>query len=159
MMRTRRGLLLKQKVKKQVGSIISFTLILCVKLWLKLNGRQIRIQKTSESSAKVHFIGLLSRSTTSIRQINSHDLGRHCLLFEGVQVLSDQQNEIENSANSSDSQNRDSDVNIFSSSSLSSITFNESSKSSGRSTVTMEIGFDNSEETEKWLRITQDLIN
>lgn len=84
--------------------------------------------------SKLHFIGKLTKNTTSIRPINSHDLGRHTLLFEGVKVSID---------NKEDDSNERNDME-----------YNKHSK-----TVTMEIGFETLNDMNKWLDITLDLIN
>lgn len=95
-------------------------------------GNQIEIYKSPETNSKLHFVGKLTRKTTSIRPINSNDLGRHSLLFEGVEVSIDKED---------DNEKND-------------MEYNKNAK-----TVTMEIGFENSNDMNKWLDIMLDLIN
>jgi hypothetical protein len=110
-------------------------------LWLKLSGNQIRIQKGAEGDAKVHLLGTLSRHTTSIRPINSPDLGRDALLLEGVQIPLDEGGKIllEDDDDAVFEEGHHSDTSI--------------------PTITIELGFENGQEAERWLRATQDIIN
>lgn len=109
-------------------------------MWLHLHGNQITIQKTSDDDSKIHFIGILSRKTTSIRPIISPYLGRDTLLLEGVQISNKRRLENEDEDDIVHDQLKDADGSVT-------------------KTITMEIGFETSEEIEKWLQVTQDIIN
>jgi hypothetical protein len=98
------------------------------------------IKKSSDSDSKIHFIGILSRKTTSIRPINSTELGRDCLLLEGVQIPS-------SSERRPSLEDEDEDIIL------------STGAAGATRMVTMEIGFESGEEISRWLEVTQDLIN
>jgi hypothetical protein len=120
-------------------------------LWLKLSGNQIRVQKGAESDAKVHLIGTLSRHTTSVRPIISPDLGRDTLLLEGIQIPSDEQSRLL----FDDQEEIILEAQHHSIGSAAAHSHSETI----RRTFTIELGFESSQEAERWLRATQDIIN
>jgi hypothetical protein len=134
---------------------------------LQLRGNVITIKKTSDPDSKIHFIGFLSRKTTSIRPINSAELGRDCLLLEGVQIplsserrpstmlLEEEDEDIVLSTGTTGGEEGDGRGHTATSGTVG----RDGEGVRERKTVTMEIGFESGEEIDRWLEVTQDLIN